>query len=102
MRKVLRHKPRKRRPFAPALEWLASTAGSTPRATLVGQGRAFIENHTGILEFSAEHVRLAARRGEIDVRGTDLCLTEVRAHALIVRGRIQSLILPSEEEKAHD
>ena len=87
---------------APALEWLKDAADGAPRATLVGRDWALVESHTGILEFTPECVRLEARGGEIAVRGAELQLEEVRADALIVRGRIDALLRPSAGEEPHD
>ena len=85
---------------APALEWLWTAAGNAARATLTGNRRALIENHTGILEFSPERIRLAAPNGEITVVGEAMQLAEVRPRALIVEGRIDAVELPPEAE--HD
>ena len=108
MRKTVRKIDRKSRPRqgrtksrrAPALEWLWTAAGSTARATLTGNRRALIENHTGILEFTPERIRLAAPNGEITVVGDAMQLAEVRPRALIVEGRIEAVELPPEAD--HD
>lgn len=77
----------------PALTWVDSAAG-LPRATLDGHTRALIENHTGIIEFSTEKLRLASRLGEIVITGSDLSLSQVRAGSLIAQGRIDSVTMP--------
>lgn len=77
----------------PALTWVDSAAG-LPRATLDGHTRALIENHTGIIEFSTEKLRLASRLGEIVITGSDLSLSQVRAGSLIAQGRIESVTMP--------
>lgn len=89
------------RPHAPALEWLWDAAGNGARAVVTGGRRALIENHTGILEFSPERIRLAARDGEITVLGAQLQLAEVRPRSLIVLGRIDAVTLPGEGADAH-
>lgn len=88
------------RPGIPVLAWIDSAAG-LPRATLDGSTRALIENHTGIIEFSAEKLRLASRLGEIIVAGSDLSLSQVRAGSLIAQGRIDSVTMPDGGQK-HD
>lgn len=77
----------------PALTWVDAAAG-LPRATLDGRTRALIENHTGIIEFSTEKLRLASRLGEIVITGSGLSLSQVRAGSLIAQGRIDSVIMP--------
>ena len=108
MRKIVRSAagmPRRRaraRRQAPALEWLQDMSGAAARATVTGSRRALIENHTGILEFTEQCVRLNSRRGEITVRGEELSLAEVRPRSLIVLGRIDSVELPPEGDDALD
>lgn len=84
----------------PALEWLDDISGVSARATMIGNRRVLIENHTGILEFAAERVRLSTKRGAIAVSGTELTLTEVRPHSLIVSGKIDAVEMPPEREDA--
>ena len=86
----------------PALEWLDEVSGVPARATLIGNRRVLIENHTGILEFTSERVRLSSKRGEIAVSGTELTLSEVRPHSLIVLGRIDAVEIPPEGMGALD
>ena len=84
----------------PALEWLDDISGASARATMIGSRRVLIENYTGVLEFSAELVRLSSKRGEITISGTELTLSEVRPHSLIVLGRIDAVEMPPEREDA--
>ena len=84
---------RKKRADIPALEWV-NPAGSQPRATLDGSRRALIENHTGIIEYSSEKLRLASKSGEITVVGAELSLSQVRSDSLIATGRIDSVTMP--------
>lgn len=92
---------KQRRGF-PALEWLEEASGSQPRVMLAGGRRAMIENHAGILEFSAEQVRLMTKQGVMSLRGEGLMLAEVRPDALIVRGSIRSIELPGAEGERQD
>ena len=56
-----------RRPDAarspPALEWVEDAAGQCARATVIGSRSLLVENHTGILAFSATRVRLDTGAG---------------------------------------
>lgn len=98
----MRMRKTKTRRAAPHLEWLREASGGEARISLVGWDRALVENHTGIVEFTPERVRLAAKKGEIAVLGQALRLHEVRHGALIVRGVITGVMLPGAEEAAHD
>lgn len=86
-------KYRRKRADIPALEWIGP-AGGQPRATLDGSRRALIENHTGIIEFSSEKLRLSSKAGEITVAGADISLSQVRSDSLIATGRIDSVTMP--------
>ena len=76
----------------PALEWLPEVAGDA-RATILMGSRALIENHMGLIEFTPEKIRLRCKAGEIVVTGEDLTISDARAHALIVGGRIADVAL---------
>ena len=84
---------RRKRVDIPALSFLES-AGSIPRATLDGSDRALIENHTGIIEYTSEKLRLSSKHGEITVTGADIALSQVRSDSLIATGRIDSVSMP--------
>ena len=87
-----RHRSRRQAP--PALEWVEDAAGQCARATVVGSRSLLVENHTGILDFTAERVRLGTARGPLCVTGSGLTLRDVRPGALIVRGSIARVELP--------
>lgn len=84
---------RKKRADIPALSWLDSACG-LPRATLDGSNRALIENHTGIIEYSCDKLRLSSKLGEITVTGRDLSLAQVRCDSIVATGQIDSIIMP--------
>jgi len=84
---------RRRRADIPAISWIESAA-ALPRATLEGRSRALIENHTGIVEFSCERLRLSSRLGEISVTGAELELARVCPGSLMVLGRIDGVTMP--------
>ncbi|MDL2206675.1 YabP/YqfC family sporulation protein [Eubacteriales bacterium OttesenSCG-928-N13] len=83
----------------PALEWLEQASGSQPRVMLAGGRRAMIENHTGIIEFDEQRVRLMTKQGVLTLHGQGLMLAEVRPDALTVRGIITAVELPSAQEE---
>lgn len=86
--------PRRPRRSLPALEWVEDAAGQCARATAIGSRSLLVENHTGILCFTRDCVRLNTARGPLCVTGTGLSLSDVRPGALIVRGSISRVELP--------
>lgn len=100
-RKVRMPKPHSpSHPGVPALEWISDVSGRAARTTAIGCRRVLIENHTGILDFTDERVRLSTPSGDMCVHGADLSLMEVRPGALMVHGSIRRVDLPEEEDHA--
>lgn len=91
-------KPRKPdHPSIPALEWFRDVSGRAARITAIDNRHVLIENHTGIQDFSDEHISLRTLSGRLQIQGQNLTLSEVRESALIVRGLIRQINLPGEE-----
>lgn len=88
----------KKRRDAPALEWLCDLSGRAARITSIGNRALLVENHRGILEFQQDRIILATGCGSVCVEGERLLLSEVRADALIIRGKIRNLHLPCGED----
>lgn len=86
----------------PALEWLEDAAGTRARLTMSGNRRAMVENHTGIVEFTAARIRLMTRQGVMTFLGRELMLTQIRPDALTVRGFISSVEFPDGGEENAD
>ena len=82
----------KRRKHPEQLTW-APNPGRAVRVTTVGDRRALVENHLGLLAYGPDQVRVRCRRGAASVKGEGLALREVRRDALIVTGRIDSVEL---------
>ena len=82
---------------APALEWLCDLSGKTARITSIGNRSLLVENHCGILEFTAEKIVLSTRCGSVVVVGAGLSLSQVRRDALVIDGSIQDVKLPCPE-----
>jgi len=97
-----RQASRRRAPRLPAMEWAEDLSGGCARATAVGSRSLLVENITGILEFTAQRVRLDTRRGPLCVTGEGLTLCDVRRGALTVRGEIRRVELPCPEGGAPD
>ena len=77
----------------PQVQWPFAGVNA-PRATLVGSNRVLIENHRGIMEFTAERVRLASRDGDILLEGSDLTLAQAYGSSLIVEGCVAQVTMP--------
>lgn len=55
---------------------------------MIGDCCVVVENHCGLCDLGQERIAVATKCGLLEVRGEGLALSEVRADALLVRGRI--------------
>ncbi len=65
---------------------------SVPRCTLIGRRDLLVENHKGILAYTAESVRLQSAEGELVVSGGALVLTEFSGERALIVGRIDAVV----------
>ncbi len=63
----------------------------TVRATLVGQGRLYVENHNGLLEVNDSRIRVRTRFGELVITGMQLTMDTDGAGMLCINGKIAAL-----------
>lgn len=89
-----RKSEKKSRKDAPAIEWLRDISGKTARITCMGGRTLLVENHRGVIEFSAGLIRLTTGCGTICVCGDDLSIHEMRRDALVIRGMIRHVEMP--------
>lgn len=62
-----------------------------PKLVLTGDVQLSIENHRGILAYSAEVVRVNTTIGELEVTGLDLTLRNILPDEILVEGRIKTI-----------
>ena len=71
--------------------------GSSSRMVLMGNSEFMIENYDGILEYEECKIRLSTKVGIISVLGNRLAIDELDNENLMVRGKIESISIESEE-----
>jgi len=59
---------------------------SGARVTLSGQSSALVEGQQGVVELSAERIRLRTREGVLSVCGSGLCLRRLTRDAALITG----------------
>lgn len=59
-----------------------------PKVVLVGDERALIENHEGIVEYGAERVRVRTACGLLEIVGEKITLCHLGQSDLLVQGRL--------------
>lgn len=80
-----------RRTMAEILEIPGEIALDLPKIILVGNVQVIIENHRGIVEYTAESVRVIVPAGEVGVRGRQLVLRNILPDELCIEGQIESV-----------
>ncbi len=82
------------------LQWLAEGADlpgePIPGQSLVeiaGDKRVLIENHLGIQEYTREKLSVKLKFGSILICGSNLELSKMNRDQLIIRGRIEGVML---------
>ncbi len=62
-----------------------------PKITLVGNLEVWIENHTGLIEYTAEKVRVNTSLGLLTVSGSDFILVQLLPTEIKLEGKLQQI-----------
>ncbi|NLS44486.1 MAG: sporulation protein YqfC [Firmicutes bacterium] len=69
-----------------------------PKMVIVGNVELSVENHLGIIKYTANSVTIAIPQGKVTVRGKDLVISGITRTLMEIRGRIESLDLLPESD----
>ena len=64
-----------------------------PILELCGNNRVLIENHCGVIEYGPQQIRVKIRLRDFTVRGTGLFLCRMCEDKLLIRGRIEEVLV---------
>lgn len=64
-----------------------------PLVEICGQKRVLIENHLGIVDYSAQQVSIKVSFGLIDIQGNDLKITRICREKLIIAGDVEAVCI---------
>lgn len=84
-------RPLVQRMMAEVLEIPEDLAMDLPRITLVGNINLNVENHKGIISYTASEVRLRVSEGYLVARGRDFSLRSISRTDVYLAGEINSL-----------
>lgn len=73
---------------ANTLDLPADLLAGLPRVELVGDQELRMENHRGILAYSAEEIHISGGKLVIQVRGAELELRAMNSNELLIAGKI--------------
>ena len=76
------------RRFLRAIDLPEEVDGHVPKLTMLGGSDLMVENHTGILQYGADLVRLMTEEVVIRIVGKSLELTEFGTERVYLRGTI--------------
>jgi len=80
-----------KRQFSEFLELPGDVMLDLPKIVLFGNVQLQIENHHGIIEYTANTVRIATGEGEVAIKGENLILRNLLPDELHIEGKIRSL-----------
>lgn len=80
-----------KRQFSDFLEIPGDVLLDLPKIVLIGNIQLQIENHHGILEYTADTVRISTGEGELSVKGENLMLRNLLPDELCIEGSIHTL-----------
>lgn len=73
------------------LELPGDVALDLPRTVLFGNVQLHMENHRGIIEYTANTIRLGIADGEVVIMGENLTLRNLLPDEVFIEGKIYSL-----------
>lgn len=88
--------------FAEALEMPEELALDLPRVTLIGNVSLHIENHRGIINYSAREVRLRVSEGYPIARGSGFKLRSISKTDVSLEGEINHLAIVLDADAASE
>lgn len=80
-----------RQNLADLLELPREIVLNLPRLTVIGNRQCCLENHRGVIEYTAETVRLSINGGEMIVRGKELVIRYMAEDEVAMEGEITSV-----------
>ncbi|WP_366924128.1 sporulation protein YqfC [Metallumcola ferriviriculae] len=77
--------------FAHILELPKEVLLDLPSLTLIGTMQVHLETHKGIVEFTAERVRINTQEGILEINGKGLFLRIITHQEIVIDGEISAL-----------
>jgi sporulation protein YqfC len=80
-----------REKVAKLLELPEDVISDRPKITTVGGKEVFVENYSGIIEFTGEKVRINSKYGIITITGKNMKIREITSEDIIIFGDIDNI-----------
>ena len=79
------------RALSSALELPEEVVLNLPLISIIGRGELTIENHKGILEYSASLVRINTNSSILSVAGRDISIKQITSESIKIEGVVSSI-----------
>lgn len=80
-------------------DFVSDTAAVLPIIELAGDRRVLIENHFGVMGYSAERILVKVKYGCVCIGGCGLEILRMTREQLVIRGRIDGITLHRREPR---
>lgn len=77
-----------RRRLADLLELPREIVLNLPKVTIIGNLQCYLENHRGVIEYTAERVRVSVNGGEVIIDGRDLVIRYMTDDEIAIDGSV--------------
>jgi len=67
-----------------------------PRITVIGNWQINIENHRGLLEYTADKVRVSISNGELEIKGNNFVVRSILVDEITLDGQVYSISFSGE------
>jgi len=89
--------------FARAFDLPRELVMDVARVTVVGNFQLMVENHRGLIEFTAERVCVGVHLGQLEIAGRELTIAFISSEGLAVVGDIRGLaFIPASDPHSRD
>lgn len=78
---------------------LVATHLELPRITMIGDIHVYIENHHGIVRFTANEIILNISNGYLNIKGTELVIKMLLSSEILIEGKINALQIKQATDK---
>jgi sporulation protein YqfC len=62
-----------------------------PRLTVIGNLQCYLENHRGVIEYTADKIRVSVNGGEVGIYGKDLTIRYMANEEIAIDGTIEGI-----------
>ncbi len=81
--------------FAEIFELPYQALPEVPLILIAGDGRLYLENHGGLLEYRDDYLKIRISRGKLILQGENFVIEDLKQKELLISGQLKSLQIKS-------